>query len=355
MINQILNLSKQLMKIPSTKDKPENLKKTLEVIKKHLKKFTIEEFESNQIPSLLVYNTKTRPKKFKLILNGHTDVVAANPNYFKGIVKGNRLTGRGAVDMKAAVAVMTLVFKNLAKKLNYPIGLQIVTDEEIGGFNGTKHQIKKGVKADLVIAGEYTNFDLATLAKAPLWLKLTTKGKTGHAAYLWQGNNAIKQMSNNIQNISKAFPVPKKEVWKTTCNISKIQAGKSLNQIPNQCTLNLDIRRIPTDDSKKVIKKIKSICPNTEIELIFNEPNHRVNVNHPLIKKLIKIIKATSHHTPKNLKRHGASDCRHYSVKNINAIEFGPIGDGLHSDNEWVNIKSLKIFYQILFNYIFSL
>ncbi len=351
---KILNLSKQLIKIPSTKDKPKALQQTLDVIKKHLKDYTIEEFESNGIRSLLAYNTKTRPKKFKLILNGHTDVVAADSDYFKGIVNGSRLTGRGAIDMKAAVAVMTLVFKKLAKNLNYPVALQIVTDEEIGGFDGTKHQVKKGVNADLVIAGEASNFDLAVIAKAPLWLKLTTKGKAGHGAYLWRGKNALKLMSDNIQAISKAFPVPKKEAWQTTCNISKIQSGESINQVPDQCTLNLDIRRIPQDKPQDIVKKIKAACPQTQVKLLFSEANHQVDPKHPLIKLLKKSAKKHNYQ-PKNIKRHGASDCRHYSDKNINAVEFGPIGNGLHSDNEWVSTKSLATYYQILSSFMFNI
>ena len=354
MKTQILNLSKKLIAIPSTKDNPEALQKTLDVIKKELKGFTVEEFESNGIPSLLAYNTKKRPKKFKLILNGHTDVVAAKPDYFKGVVKGNRLTGRGAIDMKASVAVMTLVFKNLAKKVDYPIALQIVCDEEIGGFDGTKFQTQKGIKADFALIGEATNLNIEVAAKAPLWLELTTKGKANHGAYPWKGKNAIKQMSDNIQAISKLYPVPKKEVWKTTCNISVIKAGESANQIPDKCTLTLDIRRIPQDEPKDIIKKIKSACPKTQVKLVFNEPVHSTNLNNPHLKLLKRII-TNKHKAPKLEKKHGASDARHLSDARIDAVCVGPTGDGLHSNNEWVNIKSLETFYQILSDFIINL
>lgn len=354
-MNSVVNLSQQLIKIPSTKDKPKNLVKILDVIKKQLSDYKVEEFNSKGIPSLLAYNSKTRPKKFKLILNGHLDVVTANPNYFKATIKGNRLTGRGAIDMKASVAVMTLVFKKLANKLNYPLGLQIVTDEEIGGFHGTKHQINKGVKADLVIAGEPTDLGLEIAAKGPLWLKLTTKGKTNHGAQPWKGINAIKIMSDNIQNISKLYPVPKKEVWKTTCNISTIKAGESVNQIPDQCICTLDVRRIPKDNPETIIKNIKSVVKNTKVEAVFKEPAHLTDLNNPLINKLSNSIKTHTKKTPKKLKKHGASDARHYAGANINTVCFGPKGDGLHSDNEWVDIKSLNLFYSILQDFLLNL
>lgn len=355
MKNQILNLSKQLIRIPSTKDKPENLKKTLEIIKKHLEGFTLEEFESNGVPSLLAYTGKTRPKKFKLILNGHTDVVSAPNNLFIPKIKGNRLYGRGAIDMKSSVAVITLVFKKLANKLNYPLGLQIVCDEEIGGFDGTKHQIQKGVKADLVIAGEFSDFNIATQAKGILWLELTVQGQAGHGAHPWLGKNAIKLMSDNIQAISKLYPVPKKEIWKTTCNISKISAGESVNQIPDTCTCSLDIRYLPGENPNQIIHSIKQNTKATNIKTIFKEPTHHANSHHELINSLKSTIIKTAQQKVLYLKRHGGSDCRHYSRKNIASIEFGPIGAGLHSNKEWVDIKSLNTYYSILTDYLNNL
>ena len=34
----------------------------------------------------------------------------------------------------------------MANKVDYPLGLQLVTDEEVGGFNGTKYQIEKALE-----------------------------------------------------------------------------------------------------------------------------------------------------------------------------------------------------------------
>ena len=48
------------------------------------------------------------------------------------------------------------------------------------------------------------------------------------------------------------------------------------------------------------------------------------------------------------IKRHGGSDLRHFSAVGCPGVEFGPIGDGLHTDNEWVNISSLSTYYSIL-------
>ncbi len=145
MLNNIINFSKHLISLPSTRSNPSMLKKVLNEVLKEVKEYTVEYFEKNQMPSALVYFGKSGPKRFKVILNAHLDVVEAKEDQYKPFEKDGRLYGRGAIDMKAAAAVEILVFKELANKVNYPLGLQLVTDEEIGGFNGTKYQIEKGV------------------------------------------------------------------------------------------------------------------------------------------------------------------------------------------------------------------
>ena len=66
-------------------------------------------------------------------------------------------------------------------------------------------------------------------------------------------------------------------------------------------------------------------------------------------------IITNKHKAPKLEKKHGASDARHLSDARIDAVCVGPTGDGLHSNNEWVNIKSLETFYQILSDFIINL
>ena len=139
----------------------------------------------------MIYPQKTRPKKFKIILNAHLDVVSGREEQYKPYEKDGKLFGRGAIDMKGAAAVEILVFKEVAKRVSYPLALQLVTDEEIGGFCGTKYQIEKGVRADFVIAGEPTDFGVNNKAKGIIWLKIKTKGKSAHGAYPWRGKNAL--------------------------------------------------------------------------------------------------------------------------------------------------------------------
>jgi succinyl-diaminopimelate desuccinylase len=356
MQEKIIKLSKDLISIPSIKSEVKELKRVLEIAKKELSGFSYKEYESNGVPSLLYYNTKTLPKKFKFILNAHLDVVPGKPEQYSPKISGNKLIGRGALDMKAAAAVEILVFKELSKNISYPIGLQIVTDEEVGGQNGTGYQIKKGITADFVIAGEYTNLDINNSAKGPLWLKITAKGKSAHSAFLWQGDNAIQKMILFINKINQMYPIPKKEAWITTMNLTKIETSNvTFNKVPDTCSASFDIRRIP-EDVDKVLKRIKSIIPNDfDLEILENEPAQFANKNDTYLTKLEKSIHKITNNKVNYIGFNGASDARFYTDRGIPAICFGPNGEGIHIDNEWVDIKSLDTYYTILKDFILSL
>jgi len=353
-INKIIKLTLNLIEIESTKDIPENLDKVLQISNKELNGFYLKEFENNGIKSHLYSNTKS--SSFKIILNAHLDVVVGNKDQFKTLIHGDKLIGRGAYDMKASAAVEILVFKEIANKVNYPIALQLVTDEEIGGFNGTKYQIEKGIKSDFVIAGESTNFEINNEAKGIYWLKVATNGFSAHAARPWEGDNAINQMTDFIHNLNKIIPVPNNPKWVTTQNLATINTpNTTYNKVPDSCAVIFDIRYIP-EDKDKVINKIKSILPkDADYELMIKEPAQFTDSHNKYLKKLSNTAKEILNQDINLVSYHGASDIRHYDRINSAGVCFGPIGAGLHTDNEWVSIKSLGIYYKILEKFLLNL
>lgn len=354
MNDNILSFSSQLIKIQSVKSNAKELKSVIDYVLHKLPGFTVEHFEKNGVPSVLVYSGKKRPARFRILLNAHLDVVPATDNQFNPYKKNGRLYGRGTMDMKAAAVVEILLFKELASNLNYPLGLQVVTDEETGGFNGTKYQIEKGVKADFVIAGEPTDFGVNNKAKGIIWVKITVKGASAHGAYPWQGKNAITQMNDILIKINKVFPVPKKETWKTTVNIAKIEtSNQTLNKVPDDCTASLDIRYIP-EEKGTIIKKLEEVIGNSQLDIVLNEPAQLTAENNRHIKSLISSTKKILGRSSRVIVKPGGSDIRHFNNIGCDGITFGPIGEGLHTDSEWVNIESLKKYHAILYDFLVS-
>lgn len=351
--DNIVELAKQLISIKSEPDNKEALSDILNLVLSNLEDFHIETFNFNGSPSALVYNTDHKPDSVKVVLNVHLDIIPGKDFQYTPILKGNKLYGAGAMDMKANAAAIIYAFKSVAKKLNYPIALQLVTDEEIGGFNGTKHHIDSGLKTDFVLAAEPTNFDIVHKAKGVLCLTFKSKGISSHGAYPWKGVNAISLMNQLINNLQSIFPNPDQEDWVTTMNIAHISTSNvALNKIPDDCLMKVDIRYIP-EDADKLLEKIKSILPNN-IEMIvdINEPAFHSDEHDTFIISLAEVAKGLTTYPVELRGAHGSSDARHYSDMHAIGVEFGPVGGGIGTDDEWVDIDSLEIYSQIIVSFL---
>lgn len=355
MNSDILELSKKLISIPSTEENLIQLKEVLEIAKQELNNFKFKEFESNEKPSIIFYNTETLPEKFRIILNAHLDVVPGKENQFIPEEKDGKLYGRGSYDMKSAAASMILLFKNLAKEINYPLGLQLVTDEETGGVDGTKYQLENGIQTEFILAGENTDLLINNKSKGILWLKVITRGKTAHGAYPWLGENAVWKMHQVLKIIEKNYPIPSEEKWQSTINVASLEtSNKSYNKIPDHCSALLDIRFIPEDRDNILNSLKKEIGDLAEIELSMDEPSHLTLDSDYFIGKLKTSIKDVTGHEGKTVEKHGGSDVRFYNALGVPGVTFGPIGEGHHSDDEWIDIASLNDYYKILEKFLTS-
>lgn len=361
-IEEILTLTKKLITIHSTEKNKLGLEETLILAQNELSAFTIQAFSSNNKKSLLVHNSNKGTKHFKIILNAHLDVVPGDIKQFVPYTKNGKLFGRGAFDMKGAAAVMILLFKEIAHEINYPLALQFLTDEELGGMDGTHYQITKGLRGNFVISGECgSNFRIVHESKARLVIKLKANGKSSHSAYPWDGDNAILLIMQAIQSILQYYPSPKKEEYQTTVAITHIDTKNhetsetAYNRTPTYCEALLDVRYVP-NDKHIIVDKIKALLSeNVTLKILHNTAPHQTDPNHKYIKQLEKICENVLHKKVALIQQHGTSDIRHFAGVGNDGIEFGPIGGRQHQENEWVEIQSLEDYYQILKKFLLSI
>ncbi|HZE87181.1 MAG TPA: M20/M25/M40 family metallo-hydrolase [Methylomirabilota bacterium] len=350
MRDQIVRLAKDLITIPSVSGDIEKAVEILEFGKQQLANFAFTPFVSNTYPSLLFSNQGTDRRTFKIILNAHLDVVPGKKEQFHPYEKDGKLYGRGVFDMKAATAAMLLLFKNEAHKLSFPFGLQLTTDEELSGFHGTRYQVAQGVRADFVIMGECnSNLRVTNQSKGRHLIKIIIEGNTAHAAYPWHGKNALWEMYQALNPLMQAFPTPKEEIYKTTVSITRIKTeNDATNKIPGNCTAFLDVRYAP-EDKDTIIAKIKSLLPSTiRLEADHLRPYHSVEAKNKYITSLRKITQEIYGQDLPLRFAHATSDAPFFAAVGCDAIEFGPVGQNAHQDNEWVDSNSLETYYYIL-------
>jgi succinyl-diaminopimelate desuccinylase len=356
-IDQIVDLTKEFIRIPSVTGEKEPIKEILDRTIAELKDFSYERFigPKKGSESLLFFNTPTRPEEFRVILNGHLDVILAKPDQFNPYISDGKLFGRGSSDMKAGMAAEILVFKKIAKSLPYPIGLQIVTDEEIGGADGAKFQIKEGVRSKLVLSGEPTDLDINNEMKGVLVLNVTAIGKSAHASALQKGDNAVVKLSEFITKAVQAFPIPRHGEWKTTLNVGNCSSENPHNKVPDMATSVFDIRHIP-EDTKDNLKNIINQLASEGI-IIREDVDGAgiacsVDPTKPDLVLLANCIESITKKPVNFVKKAYSSDIRHFVEVGSTAANFGPSGEDFHEDGEYGVIESYQQYAKILSDFL---
>ncbi|PRY21633.1 M20 family metallopeptidase [Pseudosporangium ferrugineum] len=345
-MEELLAAAVRLIAIRSTADRPGQLAEALDLVLARVGPgFTVERFSSRGKPSALVYAGSTRPH-FRVILNAHLDVVPAPDGQFRPEIRDGRLYGRGAQDMKVAALVMADVFRELAPLMPYAMGLQLVTDEEVGGHDGTAHQLERGVTAGFVVIGEQSNLRVVTESRGILQVRLHATGTAAHAAYPWLGDNALLHLLAAIDRILARHPVPEREVWATTVNVARIATpDAAINQVPAAATAWLDIRFPPEDrayagrTAGEIARDLRDLS-GAEVTVDSLGPPHRADPGSGDVLSLQAAAREAGR--PGDLlRKHGAADGRFYSARSMDAVIFGPGGDGQHGPGEYADLSTV--------------
>lgn len=290
-----------------------------------------------------------------VILNGHLDVVPAGPDQFIPYVAEGKLYGRGSFDMLGSVAVMMHVMAELVQEeLPCKVMLVLVPDEEKGGQKGTKYLVEHGMVGDVVICGETTNLDIAVQAKGLLQLEIEIEGVAAHGSRPWLGDNAILNAVETYKRIEALpiFSVSTPYFEHPSLNLARIKAGQAINQVPDCCIMDLDIRYLPGQNPAVLLEEIEGVV-NGKIRVLSEGEPVQTNPDHPLIVQLQQAAEHVSGRPIELFGQHGAADTRFYAARGIPAVEFGPCGANHHGKNEYVDTASLVTFKEVLTDYIF--
>jgi succinyl-diaminopimelate desuccinylase len=290
-----------------------------------------------------------------LVLHGHLDVVPGFPEQFEARVEGDRLFGRGAYDMKGALAVMLLALYDFRDQDQVRIRLGIVCDEESEDDRnrGSDALVDDGFIGDFAITGEPTDLQIGVQAKGVLAMRLQVGGKAAHGATPWLGDNAIVRALDVFRAIeSLPFARQSSELFdRPSINLGRIWGGDALNKVPDTCVIDVDVRFLPDQDPDEILEQVAGIS-GTGIISTFRRPPAVVDPESPLVRALGE---ATSPHHPDEVMsvgRDGASDAVSFLRVGVPAVEFGPVGGGHHGPEEWVSIASLATYRKALTDFI---
>lgn len=346
----LVQMTCDMVRIPSLADRPEQLQAAIDYVVAALSglpRGSIHHFNSNNKPAI-VYSLRGN-KHAKLVLNAHVDVVPARPDQFEPVRKDGRIYGRGTQDMKGAAAVLIRLAQDLAKLPDPPdVNFQFVTDEEIGGRHGTNHILNEGWTCDFFITAEPTDLNICYMHKAGLSISVTMHGMPAHGSRPWLGRNPVHILRDGLVALEKRFPTPDEEAFVTTVVPVILNGGEAGNRIMETLKLQFDIRFVPEDKPDDILAGIKACFPeHATVDMHYVGVPLNTNPTHPAVQQLAGIVAEVMGQPAGFYREHFGTDARFYSAKGTAAVCCGPIGFGLHSDEEWVDIDGLVKNYQV--------
>jgi acetylornithine deacetylase len=275
-----------------------------------------------------------------LLLNGHLDTVgvAGMAAPFAARVEDGRLYGRGAYDMKGALAALMLAAAG-APSLRGDIVFTAVADEELASV-GTEAVLER-VTAEAALVAEPTELQVAVAHRGFVGFEIETKGVAAHGSMPHLGVDAIAKMGpvlvaleeldRRLQNGAR-HPL----AGPGSVHASLIEGGQEMSSIPARCLLVGERRTIPGETVELVEQELRDIAGGANVRVIAAREPYQALLEHPFVELAVRAAGG--------LEPVGApfwTDAALIAAAGIPTVLYGPAGAGAHAEEEWVDLASL--------------
>ncbi|QIQ87851.1 succinyl-diaminopimelate desuccinylase [Erythrobacter sp.] len=292
---------------------------------------------------------------------GHLDVVPPGDGWasapFEPTVMGELLHGRGAVDMKSAIAAMVTAVGDVPREAG-TISFLITGDEEGPALHGTRALIDymnaEGIRPDLCLVGEPTSVNrlgdmmkIGRRGSVNIWL--TVEGTQGHVAYPHMADNPIPKLVAMLAELD-ALVLDKGTDWFQPSNleITEIEVGnRAHNVIPAAAKARISIRFNDLHSGASLSERIGAIAEKhggSALPIISGEPF--LTEPGAFSRLVAEAIEAETGIAPEQSTTGGTSDARFLRAV-CPVIEFGLCNATMHKRDEAVAIADLDALARI--------
>jgi len=279
-LEDIVNFTQRLVQTPSESGQE---KAVAQVIAREMKRLAFDEVQVDALNNVIgrLKGDGTGPS---LLLNGHIDHAepGAMPEPYSGkIMDGSRfgvpepvLYGRGAVDMKGAIACMVYAaaaMKKAGMKLKGDVIVAGNPFEEESAAQGVLYMLDHdNVKADYAICGEATNLNVYVGHRGNAEVKITVKGRMSHASNPGRGVNAVVKGAELITYLLQHYRLPKHDLL-GDCTVTILDfvthTTRKAPVVPDCCEIYVDRRFLPGETQEQILQEFRALIKQAQTQI----------------------------------------------------------------------------------------
>nr|WP_233752271.1 MULTISPECIES: ArgE/DapE family deacylase [Halostella] len=319
-----------------------------------------------------------------LLYNGHLDTVPFDGDAWThdplGEYVGDRVYGRGATDMKGAVASMLFAIQAFAATdADPPVDLlfAFVSDEEVGGDAGLAALLESGqLDADACVIGEPTceagRHSVTIADRGSIWLTLEASGEGAHGSRPVLGVNAIDRLYAAVEILRERFgskrleiapdmePIVEESVeyyaslmdedvardlfWYPSINLGILDGGDAINSVPQSARAEVDVRLtagIQTTDVLAGIRDCVADCEGITIADVSWSVGTAEAPDSPLVEAVASTAEDVTGERVFRRSATGGGDAKALRNAGIPTVEFALGTDTVHAADEYVPVDVL--------------
>ena len=297
---------------------------------------------------------KRQNAETKILLCGHYDTVyPKNHDFQKVTIKGNKMMGPGVLDMKGGLMTMLyalLAYENSDIKNKVGWEVLILPDEEVGSIASSSYLETSAKNNDIGLLYEPALPDgsIVKSRKGVGSYTMVFRGVSAHAGRAFNdGLNAFYGVSDFISWSKNMMEINKDLI----INLGKVEGGGPNNVVPDLAIARFNARvstkkqRTEFEHQLELFnREMRKKYPGTELHGKFTSPPKPYSTKaKEIVDGLQKCANQLNMPKIKLVATGGASDgnkLNGFGLPNIDSL--GPIGDGMHSRDEYVLIDSIK-------------
>jgi acetylornithine deacetylase len=292
-----------------------------------------------------------------LMLNAHMDTVgvAGMQDPFVPRLEGGRQYGRGSQDMKGSLAACMLATAEAKRRgLRGDVVLTAVADEEFASI-GTE-AIAASLGADAAIVTEPTDMQVAVAHRGFVHVEIETLGRAAHGSRPEVGIDAITKMGRvlvGIEELDRALRTTPTHahLGSGSVHASLIEGGQEYSSYPARCAVQAERRTIPGETVQTVERELAEIVERVgqddpdfaaEIRILASREPFEVPESEGIAELVLRHATAVLGAEPPMVGVPFWADSALLAEAGIPTVLFGPRGEGLHGEVEWVDVESLE-------------